>query len=141
MRYIKRTLLSSHQVSALVWQNHIGLITSDSYKRHCLLHTCHFLTSTDKMSLLPPTYFPWNFNSTRTKYVSTIHFRETTYVYGTIFLKCDIFLAINILNVMHLRILNILSRNSKTWYLSSAEWCSCFDLVSHCSRSSCEVLS
>jgi len=42
---------------------------------------------------------------------------------------------------MHLRILNILSRNSKTWYLSSAEWCSCLDLVSHCSRSSCKALS
>jgi len=42
---------------------------------------------------------------------------------------------------MHLRILNILSRNSKTWYLSSAELCSCFDLVFHWSRSSCKALS
>ena len=42
---------------------------------------------------------------------------------------------------MHLRVLSILSRNSKTWYLSSAEWCSCFDFVSHWSRSSCKALS
>lgn len=105
------------------------------------LPICYFLTSRDKMSLLTPTYFRWNFNIITTKYVSTIHFRETTYVYGTIFLKCDISLAINIQNVMHLRILSILSRNSKTWYLSSAEWCSCFDLVSHWSRSSCKAFS